>query len=788
MLTLEQPVAMRVRIRGLVQGVGFRPAVHRLATTLKLHGWVCNDGAGLLIHLEGGKTALEAFTRRLPAAIPPTACIEAMSDVAAVWTDVAGFGIRVEANASDEPLFARIPPDHALCADCRADILDPTNRRYHHPFATCTNCGPRYSIMQEMPYERQHTGMQSFSLCRQCKAEYEDAEDRRFHAEPIACPACGPRLKSRATAVTASAVDWKAIVVAAAALRSGQVVAMKGLGGYQLLVRADNEDAVIRLRTRKHRPSKPFAVMVRSIEEAERIARISPSERDLLLSAENPIVVLPSRNTLANAVAPGLNQIGVLLPTMPLHTLLLSQFDFPVVVTSGNQSNEPIAIDEAESVSLGPIVDVFLEHDRPIVRRLDDSVIRVIDERPAIIRLARGYAPCCLPALERWAASSEAPIPPILALGGQQKTALALWTGTQAILAQHLGDMDHPEARCVFASTTDELARLYRCEPKILAGDLHPDYFTTRFAQSSRLSFIQVQHHHAHAVACMVEHGLLGQDVLGVIFDGTGFGADGTIWGGEILHVSMSRFQRVGSLELFTLPGGEAAIHEPNRIALSLLANTFGSAAIPRWLLGRLGISDARAQVLLAMIDRCINAPPTSSVGRLFDAVAALLLEFREVTFEGEAALLLENAADLREEAAYPIGVRVDESGMKRGDWRPLIRRLVDDISHSTAIGVCAARFHNALARWSAVIAAASPCEDVVLGGGCFQNGYLMHRTRIALKELGKNVHVPSRIPANDGGLAVGQLAVAMAHRRRQPTEKSSCVSAFPAALLNGVS
>jgi hydrogenase maturation protein HypF len=787
MFTLERPVARRIRIRGLVQGVGFRPAVHRLAAALKLNGWVVNDGAGLMIHIEGFKAALDAFTRRLPTAIPSAASIEGIADEAAVWTDLDDFCIRVEAKGSDEPIFARIPTDRVLCADCRADILDQTNRRYLHPFATCTNCGPRYSIVQEMPYERHHTGMQSFSLCRGCIAEYEDAGDRRFHAEPIACPSCGPRLKSSGLAVTAPADNWKAIV-AAAALRLGQVVALKGLGGYQLLVRADDDEAILRLRTRKHRPSKPFAVMVRSIEEAERIARISPLEREWLLSTENPIVLLPSRNRLAAAVAPGLHQIGVLLPTTPLHLLLLSQLDFPVVATSGNQSNEPIAIDELGSASLAAIADAILEHDRPIVRRLDDSVIRVIDERLAIIRLARGYAPYVLPALERWAASSELPIPPILALGGQQKTALALWTGTQAILAQHLSDMDHPEARRVFSCAAADLTRLYRCEPKIFAGDLHPDYFTTRHAQSSRLPFAQMQHHHAHAVACMVEHGLLGRDVLGVIFDGTGYGTDGTIWGGEILHASMIEFQRVASLDLFTLPGGEAAIHEPNRIALSLLTETFGSTGIPMWLLGRLGMTETRAHVLLEMIERRINSPQTSSVGRLFDAVAALLLEIREVSYEGEAALLLENATDLREETAYPMSVRIDERGIKRGDWRPLIRRLAEDISRSTGIGVCAARFQNALARWSADIAAESPCEDVVLGGGCFQNAYLAHRTRIGLEEVGKNVHVPSRVPANDGGLAVGQLAVAMAHWRRQSTEKDSCVSAFPVVLSKDVS
>ena len=787
MLTLERLVARRIRIRGLVQGVGFRPSVHRLATALKLNGWICNDGAGVMIHLEGIKTALDAFTRRLPFAAPSAARIETIAEEAVVCEDVGDFRIRVEASTSATSILARVPTDRALCADCRTDVLEQANRRYRHPFASCTNCGPRYSILAEMPYERHHTSMEGFCLCGECRAEYEDPDNRRFHAEPIACPVCGPRVKSSDMAMTAVADEWKSLTAAAEALRAGWIVALKGLGGYQLLVRADDEDAVMRLRKRKHRPSKPFAVMVRSMEEAERIARVSLAERELLLGAENPIVVLATRKAIAPAVAPGLQQIGVFLPTTPLHLLLLSQLAFPLVATSGNQSEEPIAIDEIGRVSLTTIADVFLDHDRPILRRVDDSVIRVIDERPMMIRLARGCAPCVLPALERWAAASNFPIPPILAVGGQQKTALALWTGAQAILAQHLGDMDHPESRRAFACVAEDLTRLYRCEPRICAGDLHPDYFTTRWAQSAGQPFFQVQHHHAHAVACMVEHGLLGRDVLAVTFDGTGFGSDGTIWGGEILHASMSESHRIASLDLFALPGGEAAIHEPNRIALSLLAGTFGATGIPAWLLDRLGLSAARSRALLTMTERSIHSPQTSSVGRLFDGVAALLLQAKEVSYEGEAALLLEDAVDPREESAYPIGVRVDDSGLQRGDWRPLTRCLLEDISSNVAVGICAARFHNALACWSAVIAASSPYEDVVLSGGCFQNAHLTRQTRLALDQLGKNVHVPSRIPANDGGLAVGQLAVAMAGWRQQQTEDNPCVSAFPDALSNDV-
>ncbi len=425
---LDHLVARRIRIRGLVQGVGFRPSVHRLAMALKLNGWVCNDGTGVMIHLEGLKPDLDEFTRRLSSAIPSAARVEAIAEETVACEKVGDFSIRAGSRTTTTSMLVRVPPDHALCADCRADILDQPNRRYRHSFASCTNCGPRYSIIKNMPYERHHTSMEGFCLCQACSAEYEEADNRRFHAEPIACPACGPRLKASHLATTADADDWKSLTAAAEALRSGRIVALKGLGGYQFLVRADDEDAVLRLRMRKRRPSKPFAVMVRSMEEAERIARISLGERELLRTAENPIVLTQTRHKVAAAVAPGLQQIGVLLPTTPLHLLLLSQLDFPVVATSGNQSEEPIAIDEIGRDALTAIADIFLDHDRPILRRVDDSVIRVIDERPMMVRLVRGFAPRVLPGLEGWAADSNFPIPPILAVGGQQKTTLALWT------------------------------------------------------------------------------------------------------------------------------------------------------------------------------------------------------------------------------------------------------------------------------------------------------------------------------------------------------------------------
>jgi hydrogenase maturation protein HypF len=501
-----------------------------------------------------------------------------------------------------------------------------------------------------------------------------------------------------------------------------------------------------------------------------------------LQGVDNPIVLLEGKGRLPETVAPGLRRLGSMLPTTPLHVLLLSLVDFPVIATSGNRGDEPIAIDEAGRDQLA--ADACLDHDRPIERRVDDSVIRVIGQEPMVMRLARGRAPCTLPHLEVWATKANVAIPPILAVGGQQKCALAVWTGTQAILGQHIGDMNDPETRHAFVDNVQDLQRLYGCDCGAIAHDLHPDYFTTHWARSAGDTAYPVQHHHAHAASCMVEHGLLDESVLAVVFDGTGFGTDETIWGGEILHATIGDFRRVASLDLFALPGGEAAIREPNRIALSLLAATFGPTNIPTWLLDRLSVSPEQARAWLRMMERGVNSPLTSSMGRLFDGVAALILQTTQVTYEGEAAILLESALDPEEAAHYPVEVHTDGTGVSRGDWRCLIRNLVEDISGGVSPGTCAARFHNAIAHWTASIAAASACEHIVLSGGCFQNAYLTTRIQDTLEALDKCAYVPSRIPTNDGGLAAGQLAVAMAHCHRQITENQSCASVFPAKSL----
>jgi hydrogenase maturation protein HypF len=557
-----------------------------------------------------------------------------------------------------------------------------------------------------------------------------------------------------------------AISAAADLLHKGRIVALKGLGGFQLLVRADRSECVARLRARKHRPTKPLAVMVRSLADVERLAHVGERERRLLASAENPIVLLDmlpgTPEQLAPEIAPRLSSVGLMLPTTPLHHLLLAELPFPVVATSGNRGSEPIVLDEHTAVQeLAGIADAFLVHDRPILRRVDDSVVRVCGERPTMLRLARGHAPLALPAVERLAQS----LPPLLATGPQQKAALALWSGSQAILSPHIGDLDNLRTQNAFRALTRELPELYGCAVEGIICDQHPDYFTTHWATKMGKPVVQVQHHHAHAVACMVEHDLLDREVLAFTWDGTGYGPDGTIWGGEVLRADVRGYRRVASLRPFPLAGNDAAIREPARVALALCmaARDSGSVIDGVDLLKRLHLTPSTARVLLQMAGRGINTAWTSSVGRLFDAVAALVLGVGEVSYEGEAAVWLESVVDPHVEEAYPLPVTDDGMGVSRADWRPLIAGVLDDLKRDTAPGVMAARFYNALVEWATRVAVAEPCPDVVLSGGCFQNRWLAIRVREALEKLGRRVYSHGLIPPNDGGLAAGQLAIGAA-------------------------
>ncbi len=731
---------LRVALYGAVQGVGFRPFVYRLATEMGLPGWVLNSSAGLVVEVDGAPDELRQFLERLEAEQPAAAVVLARETSFLSPAGFTGFEILASDQASEKS--AAVLPDLATCPQCLADLSDPANRRYRYPFTNCTQCGPRYSIILDIPYDRPNTTMRGFTLCPDCRREYTDPADRRFHAQPNACPKCGPKLSME-------------IAEAASEIASGRILALKGIGGFQLLADARNQDAVARLRRLKHREEKPFALMMPSIEMVREHCLLSAEEQRVLASPAAPIVLLrpsvPSRDrkgavSLAPNVAHNSPYLGVMLPYSPLHHLLMRACPYPLVATSGNLSDEPIAIDNDEArLRLGGIADAFLMHDRPVARPCDDSVVRVTRGRENVMRRARGYAP--LPV------RVEKELPPVLAVGGHLKNTIAIAVGRQVFVSQHIGDLDTPEARRAFENAIDDLCRLYRFKPELVACDLHPDYASTRWALASGLPVVRIQHHHAHAAACAAENAIRGP-YLAVSWDGTGYGLDGTVWGGEIFLADEGRFERIGHLRPFRLPGGEAAIKEGWRSEASLLYETFGPQAV----------EDA---VLRRMIERGINAPLTSSVGRLFDAVASMAGVARQSRFEGQAAMLLERAIDgATIEEAYPLPQR---DGV--ADWAPLVEAVRSDVERGEAQAKIAARFHNALAEWIASAAERSGVRQVALSGGVFQNGYLVERAVALLETRGFAVYTHQRVPANDGGIALGQAVLSIDPRPPGRTE-----------------
>ena len=760
-------VAWRVRVRGLVQGVGFRPFVYRLARRLGLAGWARNDAEGVLLHAEGRPGELVRFVRLLRMEAPRAAFVSGVEQDVVEPEGVVDFVIR-ESSSVAGACLARVPADRVACPACLADVDSQADRRHGYALTTCTDCGPRYSIIRVMPYDRPGTTMEGFALCPSCDKEYHDPSDRRFHAQPIACPRCGPHVWLCDPTGRTLAEGEGAVRAATDFLRQGQIVALQGVGGFQLLVRADQSTAVCRLRERKQRPTKPFAVVVSSLEHADRLGVLSATERALLADPAGPIVLVRKRPgaPLADEAAPGLERVGLMLPTTPLHHLLLAAVDFPVVATSGNRSEEPIAVEPQEARDrLGGLADAFLVHDRPIDGRVDDSVARVVAGRPLLVRLARGYAPLPLPALERWARKHLPPgAPAVLAVGGQQKSALALYTGDQAVLGPHVGDLDAALTRRAFVEAARDLPALYGCRVGLVGCDLHPDYTSSRWAEEAGLPVVRVQHHHAHAVACMVEHGLLDREVLAFTWDGTGLGLDDAVWGGEVLRARVGGFDRVGRLRPFVLPGGEAAVREPARVALALLVQALGDRAIRAdgELPALLHLSAAAVRQLLSMMERGVNSPATTSMGRLFDAVAALGLGAARVSYEGEAAARLESAAgeERSEGYALPIAFR---AGLMEGDWRPLVRAVLADRKAGVSARTIASRFHEAIVGWAAAVAAQQPALPVVLGGGCFQNARLVEGLLARLRAAGREVYHARALPPGDGALAAGQLAVALA-------------------------
>ncbi|HTM29829.1 MAG TPA: carbamoyltransferase HypF, partial [Vicinamibacterales bacterium] len=728
--------------------------------------WVGNTTQGVLAEFEGERDRLERCLLRLGRERPPLALVQSLEPS---WLDpvpLQGFTIR---ESRDEGAVATlVMPDVATCDACLADITDPRNRRYRYPFTNCTNCGPRFSIIRALPYDRPNTSMSGFTMCAACQREYDDPADRRFHAQPNACPVCGPtlRLWNARGAVMAAGDD--ALGQTARVLRDGGIVALKGLGGFQLLVDAANAHAVARLRQRKHREEKPFAVMCPSLASVEGLCEVAPLEHRLLEAPEAPIVLLRRRagtHGVADGVAPGTVNLGVMLPYTPLHHLLLGEMQRPVVCTSGNISDEPMVIDEVEAVSrLGGIADVFLVHDRPIVRHVDDSIMRVMLGRELVLRRARGYAP--LPV------DLDTPQPPMLAVGGHLKNTVAVTAGRHVFVSQHLGDLEHQRARDSFHEAQSSLRGLLRVQPELIAADAHQGYASTLFARATGLPVELVQHHFAHVMACLAENHL-APPALGVPWDGTGDGQDGTIWGGEFLRANRdATFTRVAALRPFRLPGGEAAVREPRRTALGVLFEIFGPAlADAPHLAG--GFERAERHLAVLALARNVNSPVTTSAGRLFDAIAALLGVCQRMTYEGQAAMALEAAVDESEAGEYPMPLVATDARHALTadwlrpewilDWEPMVRGLIGDRDAGRPAGQLAARVHNTLARAIVAVAERAGESRVALTGGCFQNRVLTERTVQALTAAGFRACWHQRVPPNDGGLALGQIAAVTA-------------------------
>jgi hydrogenase maturation protein HypF len=760
-----QSTAVRIalHISGVVQGVGFRPFVYRLAQELSLTGWVINSAQGVFIEIEGTPEATAHFCLRLNSEKPIQAVIQKIRSVEIPIVEDRCFEIRQ--SSGDGPRTTLVLPDVATCDDCLREIFDSMDRRYRYPFTNCTNCGPRYSIIEALPYDRRHTSMRGFTMCPACQAEYEDPRDRRFHAQPNACPICGPHLAFWNNNSFLLAEQDDALHAAVEALRQGWIVAIKGLGGFHLCVDARSHEAVERLRQRKERPSKPFALMFPNLAAVEKECEVADQERALLATAAAPIVLLYRRPTsgIADKIAPGNPTLGVMLPYTPLHHLLMAEVDFPLVATSGNLSDEPICTDEAEAlVRLHAIADFFLVHDRPIVRAVDDSVARILAGEVQILRRSRGYAPLPIPV-------EDARKGTILALGAHLKNTVALAVGGNVFPSQHIGDLETPQSYTAFRQTIESLCTLYEAEPTTVACDAHPDYLSSQYAAQLAadrgLPLIKVQHHYAHILSGMAEHGLQ-PPVLGLAWDGTGYGDDGTIWGGEFLHVTTDGFQRVAHLRPFPLAGGDAAVREPRRSALGMLYARFGPHFFERDHALLRYFSWEERRILSAMLEKRINTIPTSSIGRLFDGVAALLDLYPTANFEGQAAMALEFAAVHVDEAAYSFAI--DEPSEPGAplilDWAPLLDELLADRLHGVDAGQIAGKFHNALVDAALTVAHRIGIEKIVLSGGCFQNKLLTETLIVRLRTEGFHPSWQQKIPTNDGGIAVGQVAEVMSN------------------------
>ena len=751
----------RIEVVGTVQGVGFRPWVYRIATQLGIHGQVRNDVGGVTVEAFGEPAALDGLVQALRSEHPPAAEIRSLQ-----WEEIPPRDTEEFVIAPSLPGTGRrvsIPADLATCPACAEEIFDPSDRRHRYPFTNCTDCGPRFTIALDAPYDRPVTSMAGFVMCEACQREYDDPRDRRFHAQPNACPRCGPRLRlldSRGKDLTSP----DPIREVAAALRAGNVVAVKGLGGYHLAVDATSSEAVRLLRERKRRDAKPFAVMVRDLREARKLAILSEAEARLLESVERPIVLVPRKRVgrpLAPEVAPENPLVGLMLPYTPLHHLLLAEVERPLVMTSANLSDEPIIFEEAEALErLATIADLFLTHDRPIVTRCDDSVARVVAGAPVLLRRSRGYVPRPI-ALARPVAR------PVLACGAQLKNTFCLAAGDVAVLGPHVGDLDQLEVNRSYEESIERMQKFLGCRPEVIAYDLHPDYASTRYAlERPEPVKVAVQHHHAHVASAIAEHGLDGP-VIGVVFDGTGYGTDGSAWGGEVLVASVGAFQRSATLHPVALAGGERAIREPWRIGLALLLDAYDGDPPGLWHFP--AIPEDSGILVRQALTRGVNAPKAHGLGRLFDGVGALVLGLGKSRYEGEVALAWNLAADSGTHGRYPFAIDTRSSVLEL-DLRPMVRALIEEHLVGVPPGRLAAKFHNTLAHATAslvgLVRERAGNLPVVLTGGCFQNARLAEGLKASLEPEVK-VYLHRQVPPGDGGIALGQVMVADATTRR---------------------
>ncbi|OFW55526.1 MAG: carbamoyltransferase HypF [Candidatus Solincola sediminis] len=744
----DEPQYGLIEVRGIVQGVGFRPFVYRLAGNYGIKGNVTNTSEGVRIRAAASSERMRGFIRALSQQAPPQAWIEDIS-----WKELPAFEVEdftISSSLREAGTSTLISPDLATCDDCLAELFDPNDRRYRYPFINCTNCGPRFTIIEDTPYDRPMTTMAGFKMCERCEEEYHDPANRRFHAQPDACPECGPRLWLADEGGSEIAGD--PIELAAELLRNGKIVAIKGLGGFQLACDATSGQAVAGLRERKRRYSKPLAVMVSGLEEARRICRVSEEEARLLASPGSPIVLLNEKinNSISREVAEGLEHQGVFLPYTPLHHLLLREAGIPLVMTSGNMSSEPICKDNLEALErLAGIADYFLLHDRDILIRYDDSVSRIFAGAEYPLRRARGYAPYPVKLKDTYTTE-------VIALGAELKNTFCFLRGSHAFIGQHIGEMDTGEALSHYEEARDAMQHLFRLDPQVVAHDLHPDYLTTRLAMESSLPRIGVQHHHAHIVSCMADNDIQGE-VIGVAWDGTGYGEDGTVWGGEFLFSDRAHFRRAARLRPYLMPGGEICISDISRMAAGVL-----------W---EVGESDGIAEELAAQLRSGFNCPLTSSAGRMFDAAAAIIGLRDKALYEGQAACELEAVAK-RMSSRYPYHL-LESNGLLEIDTRPLFKALIDDVASKAQMAEIAGRFHTtltaAIVETCSRLSEETGLERIALSGGVFQNELLTSMVLEGLSSAGLECYLHHRVPCNDGGISLGQAVVAAERCRPSP-------------------